>query len=133
MKNIIAIIAMLLAATATQAQTLTPTNSGDTLTNADTVNLDQRIRGEWKSVSFQATVTKVSGTVAGNAIFYGSLDGVNYVAIGADTLTLSNAAKNTSVWTDSDAAYLHYRVQIITTGTQVSVCTGAVFRRKDNR
>lgn len=116
-----------------QAQAITPTNSGDSLTNADTVNLIQQIRGEWASVAFQVVVSKASGTVAGTARFQGSIDGTNYVDINTDTLALSDQATNTKIWVDTGANYLYYRVNVITSGTQSSAASGSVFRRKQSR
>lgn len=93
---------------------------GDTMTNAVTQTLSTDL-SLLNLAGIQATVIKVSGTVAGTAILQGTIDGVAWHVI--DTLTLGNVATNTKVWPISPGtnSYRQYRVVFATTGTQVSV------------
>lgn len=91
--------------------------NGDTLTNADTVYVT--LTGELDGLAgIQVSITKISGTVAGNAILEGSIDGSAWVTVVADTLTFSNTALQSKVWSLSSNSYKTYRVRCITSGTQ---------------
>lgn len=76
------------------------------------------------AVGIQPVITKVSGTVAGTSILYGSIDGTNYVATG-DTLTNTNVSKNTKIIKLSTPVYRKYR--IITTGSGTMSATTAAY------
>lgn len=111
------------------AQCQRGTVQGDTMTNAtsQTLSTDLTLTN---LTGIQATVIKVSGTVAGTAILQGTIDGVGWQAI--DTLTLANVATNTQVFaiTPDTNNYRQYRVVFTTTGTQVSVPRLAWLRRQ---
>lgn len=111
-------VAVLGMFTSTYAQraTLMPLMPGDTLTNTDTLNKVFTVSAGYSSIAVQPVVTKISGTVAGNVIFQGSLDGTNYQDL--DTLALSNVATNSAVFAHAPTPYVHYRVRFITSGTQ---------------
>lgn len=103
-------------------------SSFDTLTNVDTSAINYNSIGSHVK-GFQATVTKVSGTVAGKVYLQGTIDGYAWVTI--DSLTLSNQATNTKIFPITATTYNSYRSNAITSGTQVSVLTLAVLRRQD--
>lgn len=104
------------------AQSSVLISSTDTLTNADTVNISlPQATGGYYAVGIQAVVSKVSGTVSGSAIIQGSLDGTNWVTIGSDTLTFTDAATNTKVWAITPSVYQYHRVKFISAGTVVAV------------
>jgi hypothetical protein len=105
------------------------TVQGDTMTNATTQTLTTDLTLN-NLVGVQATVIKVSGTVAGTAILQGTIDGVGWQPI--DTLTLANVATNTQVFSITPAthSYRQYRVVFTTSGTQVSVPRIAWLRRQ---
>lgn len=111
-------IAVLGMITSTYAQraTLMRLTPGDTLTNTDTLYKVITVSAGYSSIAVQPVVTKISGTVAGNVIFQGSLDGSNYQDL--DTLVLSNAATNSAVFAHAPTPYVYYRVRFITSGTQ---------------
>lgn len=89
---------------------------------ADTLTVDFP---SWNvAVGIQPVITKVSGTVAGTSILYGSIDGSNYVATG-DTLTNTNIAKNTKIIKLTTPVYRKYR--IITTGSGTMSATTAAY------
>jgi len=103
------------------SQTMTFSGS-DTVVNAATVNIALTVAPAYNSGAFQVVVTKVSGTVAGNAIFQGSVDGVNFVNI--DTLTTSNVATQTKIFTQTPVLYPFYRVSYTGTGTMAAIISG---------
>ena len=102
----------------------------DTTTNADTNYVTIKSVGSHVK-AIQATVTKVSGTVAGTVILQGTVDGIAWVNVNTDTLTLTDQATNTKVWTISSTIYNSYRVQYKTSGTQVSYLNLSYLRRPD--
>lgn len=105
-----------------QAQSSVLISSTDTLSNTDTAYISlPTATGGYYAVGIQAVVSKVSGTVAGTAIIQGSLDGVNYVDIGTDTLTFTNVTTNTKVWAITPSVYQYHRVKFISSGTVVAV------------
>lgn len=107
-----------------QAQTLSTFNGSDTITNTATVNLTLTVRGSYDSAVFQVVNTKLSGTAAGTSILYGSVDGTNYKAIGADTLTNANQTTNTHIWELDNPKYPYYKIASVGSGT-MSVITSA--------
>ena len=126
MKNILSVL-LLIAVTAfaapnVQAQSSVLVSSTDTLTNADTATISlPTATGGYYAVAIQAVVTRVSGTASGSAIIQGSLDGINYVDIGTDTLTFVNAATNTKIWALTPSVYQYHRVKFISAGSVVAV------------
>lgn len=115
----------LFAVQANAQSRLAPTE--DTLTNADTSYLvASRFSSAYDVVTFQVNIEKVSGTVAGNATIQGSLDNVNFVKASDSVATLTNG-DNVLIWSIGQAKYPFYRVQVTTSGTQVSVPEGYVW------
>lgn len=103
----------------------TDTNTNATTTYVTFASIKSKVK------SFQATVTKISGTVAGTVLLQGTIDGSAWVDLNTDTLTLANQATNTKVWTITSTSYNSYRAKFTTTGTQVSYMTLAYMRRPD--
>jgi len=77
------------------------------------------------AVGIQLVVTKGTGTVAGIARVYGSIDGTNYVATG-DTLTLADVSKNTQIWKLSTPVYRKYKIQTTGSGTMTATTKGYI-------
>ena len=94
---------------------MTVTSASYTNTASDTAIY--KATSTFNSIAIQAVITKISGTVAGTAILKGSLDGINYEAIGADTLTLTNQITNTHIWTENGDKYLYYMIKVTGSGT----------------
>lgn len=100
--------------TMAQRATLFPLVAGDTLTTSssrDTVTKTFTATAGYSALGIQVVTTKVSGTVAGKAYLYSSLDGTNY------TLTDSSAAfadqtTNTAFFTKTTTPYVYYRVRV---------------------
>lgn len=88
---------------------VTPTKTS--LSSTDTAYSVIPLTSPVDKITLQAIVTKTSGTVAGNVVVQGSLDGTNYVNISTDTLTLANQSINTKIWTFDKRAYYHYRLR----------------------
>lgn len=115
--------AVVFTPTCGHAQTVTAlahSGSDDTVTDAATTYFTSRIYGNG-TVALQLNIKKVSGTVGGYAVVQGSIDG-NYapstwVNISTDSLTLTDG-DNAKIWV-LPADYLHYRIKLVTSGTQV--------------
>jgi hypothetical protein len=99
----------------------------DTAINTDTVaivftGIPSKIK------SFQATTKKVSGTVAGKVYLQGTNDG-NWLNV--DSLTVTDVATTTKLFTLTSTIYFSYRAYYITTGTQRSILNFSYLRRQD--
>jgi hypothetical protein len=101
--------------------TVTNPTSAITNTSVDTMNL-VNLKG-FASIGIQPVVTKATGTMAGTAIVYGSLDGVNFVSIG-DTLTLTNVTTNTGIFTHANPVWTYFQLRVggATTVTATVAC-----------
>ena len=103
-------------------------SSRDTNTNAATSYVNIKSIAS-KVKSFQATVTKISGTVAGKVYLQGTVDGTAFITI--DSLVLSDQAINSKVFPITSTLYNSYRGQFTSTGTQSSYLILSVLRRPD--
>lgn len=117
-----------------QAQTLiTWTKSADSLLNTTPVNLILRVSGSYDHAVFGLAVTKVSGTVAGNAKLYGSVDGTNYQLIraAADSLAITDVTTNFKVWEMDSIKYPYYKIVATGKGTMKALPVAkAHFKKK---
>ena len=104
----------------------------DTVTNAGTAYVAKAFKGGARVVGVQVAVTKVSGTVAGNIILSGSLDGTNYHDI--DTLTATNTAGTKYyapfVISGNAAPYTNYKLTHTGTGTMVSILSAILLGKE---
>ena len=121
---------LVIVCTAAHSQ-LTMSVSHTPLTNGDTSYLTLKATDYFSQINIQAVVTKTSGTVGGNAILQGSIDGSNFETISNDTLTLANQAINSKIWKITPSSHVYYRVRVISSGTQVSVPTGYFVARNE--
>lgn len=105
-----------------QRATLMPLVAGDTSANtlSLTVNKTITLTAGYDGVAIQPVITKVSGTVAGTAVLYESLDGTNYKSTG-DTLTLANATTNTVLWKKVPPAPVFYKITTVGSGTMSAI------------
>ncbi len=125
MKNLLLLAFLFVVATGfSQNITYTMLHSGDTITDSGTDHLDTAMTQYYKSISIQVVVTKINGTVAGTGLLQGSIDGINFVNIGTDTLKNTDVTTNTKVWIIDDSPYLHYRVAFAGTGTMSATIKG---------
>ena len=104
--------------TRTRTAFATTNPTADTLTNADTI-LHSTIApaGEIKQVTIQVDLYKVSGTIAGKAIVYGSVNGFLYTPV--DSVTFVDGATFTKVFSYAAGVYWKYRVITYESGTGV--------------
>lgn len=107
------------------------TGNGDTITDTGTDFVVQQVTGTYKNVSIQATFTKVSGTIAGTGILYGSIDGTNYVSLSGavgDTLAMTNVAINTKIWVLNNSNYMYFKIVYLgSSGTMKGRVFGYIF------
>ncbi len=110
----------------------TPThNKIDTLTNAVSKSQFAIVQGSNIHVTFQPTFTKISGTAAGTAKLQGSINGVNYVDIPNQTLTLTDVASQTFTFVNVPSQFQYYKVLFTPSGTQSTKVETAVLVRSN--
>lgn len=128
MKKLFTICAIMLLAGCVFAQNTPVAMSGTaTITNAGTATNTITVVGTYKSVSIQAVVTKLTGTVTGvTAELSGSIDGVNYIPL-KDTLTCTSATTNTLLWVLEGSNYLYYKISYAGGTTVTAQVKGYLF------
>ena len=109
------ILMLFFASFAANAQITANFTGGDTVVNTAAVNMDLRVTNAYNTAALQIVITKVGGTVAGNAILKGSVDGTNFVNI--DTFATTNVALQTEIFPITPVYYPYYRVTYTGTGT----------------
>lgn len=109
--------------------------SADTLTNADTINYTLRIKGDQTfDIKSQVYIDFVSGTAAYKVYTYNSMDGVNWSAKTADSLTITGITADQMYGTAlsfSDVMDTYKKIQIIQSGTAVTVPKNYFVTRKN--
>lgn len=130
MKRILFLLTLFAVVSATQAQSTfrqTTSNPTGAIINTASDTMFIQVNKDYTSVGIQPVITKATGTMAGTAVLYGSLDGVNYVAAG-DTLTLTNSTVNSAVWSLTNPTYSYYRIIVggatTVTGTASAILVG---------
>jgi len=113
---------LMFSVTFAQNTVTTMAGSAATLTNAGTAYVTVSPTLLHNQVSFQALVTKVSGTIAGTAILQWSNDNTNF--INTDTLTLSNQTTNTQIFPKTYNSAYYYRIKFTGSGTMVATVSG---------
>lgn len=104
-------------------QVYTMTGNGDTIVNTATDYVEYQVKAYHKTMSIQALVSKVSGTVAGTVTIQGSLDGTNFVTVsttyldGTATLTALNQSATTKLFVITGSPYRYYRLSYTGSGT----------------
>ncbi|MBV7531341.1 hypothetical protein [Chitinophaga sp. sic0106] len=116
MKFLIVLISVFLIGWVSAVAQAPMSRSKDTLTNVDTAYLTSSKFSGYTRGAIQLNIQKFSGTVAGSAFVQVSIDGVNYVPSGLDTLTAVNG-DNVKIWTIPVAYWPYYRVKVISSGT----------------
>lgn len=132
--------AIMLASYESKAQqaTLFPLLAGDSISTSnslDTVSKTIGVTAGYSSLAIQVVTTKISGTVAGKAYLYSSMDGSNYVLTDSSA-AFANQTTNTALFSKTAPPYRYYQVQVRTQGvdgsTQVNrVRVYYVLRRHD--
>lgn len=124
MKNLLSVIFLsLFLALGVNAQ-VTNMNVADTVTNAGVKSCSIKVTKPYKTVSIQVSIAKISGTVGGSVIVYGSLDNVNYVAVdtfalvgNTNSYTPTDVAAQSKIFIVSGSPYYWYKVTYTGTGT----------------
>ena len=99
-----------------------------TITDAGTATNTITVVGSYKSVSIQAVVTQLTGTVTGvTAILSGSIDGTNYVNLNTDTLTCTAQTTNTKIWVLKGSNYKYYKISYGSGTTTTARVQGYLF------
>lgn len=99
--------------------------SADTLTNADTLTYVARIKGgQTFDIKSQLYVDYVSGTAALKVYTYNSIDGVNWGAKTADSLTIASVTADglqTTGLTFPDVIDVYKKIVVIQSGTAKTI------------
>lgn len=129
-----AIMAICLCVAPAFAQSIKPEKAtkiaADTSLNQDTVvvpfvAINSKIKG------FQATVTKLTGTIAGGVYLQGTIDGTNWVNIGTNDTLIVTGTIATKIWPITTTNYHSYRAWYRSSGSQTSTLTFSYLRRTD--
>lgn len=126
MKKFLLLFALIGISLITKAQTAVPMPADvATLVNTGTVNLTQKVINPASTITVQLNVTKNTGTAAGGAKLYGSLDGVNYTlaTTATDTLAITNVASQSKFWVLTTNPYTYYRVVVKGSAGATQNCT----------
>jgi hypothetical protein len=125
MKNLILICFLLLGVMGVQAQAnvTAMTGSGDTITNTTADSVVYPVTYYYQTVSIHAIFKRISGTAAGKAELFGTIDGTNYQQIGTDTLAMAASGNSSYIWIVNGSPYRKYKV--VFTGS--TTLTGSVF------
>ncbi|KAK6033562.1 tape measure domain protein [Ostertagia ostertagi] len=118
----------IMLATVVTAQSTRKVTQADTSINAtgSTISFTNMAS---KLMSIQASVVKISGTLAGEVYLDGTIDG-NWIA--QDSLVLADAAVATKLFPITRTNFLNYRIRYVPTGTQTSRVTATYLRRTDD-
>ena len=111
--------------------TFTAKSTPDTTVNTDTTYLYWDMKDQIGDLYFDIITTKLTGTAGGTIILQGSYDGTTWINVIND----SSQAVITTTYTISNTThayyilkmhpFIKYRVRLIYSGTQTSVCTGS--------
>lgn len=108
------------------ATTFNPTAA---ILNTAVDSLTYSMNRDYTVVGIQPVITKATGTMAGTAVLYASLDGTNYVSTG-DTLTLTNVTTNTTIWIKTNPVYSKYLIKIGGATTVTGTASAKIIGRK---
>jgi hypothetical protein len=117
MKKFLVILSVVVGIASTamaQRATLFPLVAGDTLTTSssrDTVTKVITATAGYSALGIEVVTTKVSGTVAGKAYLYSSLDGTNYTLTDSSA-AFANQTTNTAFFTKTTTPYVYYKVTV---------------------
>lgn len=97
-----------------QSASLLPLIAGDSISTSaskDTVQKVITATGPYHTMGIQVVTTKISGTVAGKAYLYSSLDGSNYTLTDSSS-AFTDVTTNTAFFTKTSVPYTYYRVDV---------------------
>jgi len=100
-------------------------STADTLENADTLTYTLRIKGDQTfDIKSQVYINHVSGTAAYKVYTYNSIDGVNWGAKTADSLTIASITAdglNATALSFTDVMDTYKKIVLIQSGTAVTI------------
>lgn len=114
--------------TKAQNATLMALAAGDTLvmsSSSDTVTKTIRVTAGYSALGIQVVQTELSGTTAGKAYLYSSLDGTNYTLTDSSS-AFADQATNVAFFTKTTTPYTYYRVQCRPMGGATATFSGIV-------
>ena len=82
-----------------------------TSSSRDTVTKTINVSAGYSALGIQVTTTKTSGTVAGKAYLYSSIDGINYTLTDSSA-AFANQTTNTAFFTKLNTPFAFYRVTV---------------------
>lgn len=126
MKKLILLLSILSFGLNAQVVT-TMVKSATTMSNTTAVTATLQTQFVTGNTSIQVVVTKISGTVAGTVILTASLDGVNYVALGTNSLVLTDVTTNTAVFPLTNGNYAYYKATFTGAGTMSATPNAYLF------
>lgn len=97
-----------------QSATLMALVAGDSISTSaskDTVDKVLTATGPYHTMGIQVVTTKISGTVAGKAYLYSSIDGTNYTVTDSSA-AFTDVTTNTAFFTKTSVPYTYYKVQV---------------------
>lgn len=89
--------------------------TADTLVDVDAATIVSDAIGDVKKIAIQVTAKKISGTLAGKVYLQASLNGVDYLTL--DSLTLTNSARVSKIFTITGTPAQYYQAAFTSTGT----------------
>jgi hypothetical protein len=110
-----------------QSFTQTVSNPTGAITNTSVDTMNITTPRDFTSVGIQPVITTATGTMAGKAYLYGSLDGVNFVL--NDSLALATVTTNTTIWTKTNPVFTYWRITV-GGATTVTATASAIFSGK---
>ena len=102
---------------------------GDSIVNGGSSAVSFKAGGGETSMAVQIVVSKNSGTVAGSCVLQASLDNSNWYIASSDTLSLTDVALQTQIWTIAPNPYPYLRCSCTGSGTMVAGYVVEYFRR----
>lgn len=138
MKKLFAVLPILAFALATAQAFAQPAverriiNTLDTNVNLDTVFITYPAMGS-NLKSITATVTRISGTIAGGVYLQGTVNGVDWENIGSNDTLIATGTRAYKKWIINSTDFYSYRLLYRSFGTQRSVLSSSYLRRSDEK
>lgn len=134
MKRFIAMCAFALLCFTAQAQTYDLKSASgysvDTVANTGTKSQKINVKSYAPTGLIQVVVEKISGTVAGKVLLFGSVNGTDFIQIKTDSLVAGNVTTQTKIFDVSPAKYPFYQVTYTGVGTMSAKLKSALAIKK---
>lgn len=126
--SLLLLVVGIASTTMAQRATLMTLVAGDTLvmsSSSDTVSKVITATAGYSALGIQVVQTELSGTTAGKAYLYGSLDGTNY-NLTDSSAAFADQATNVAYFTKTTTPYVYYKVQCRPMGAATATFSGIV-------